>query len=245
MRAVVRGSLSESAMAVLSGLTTKVMGAADPKARAKALWKNRPEAAEAAFFEVRTKLQSMAGGRERCMYCEDNEGTDIEHFWPKSKYPEAAFSWSNYLLACSHCNSNYKRTKFPMTNGEPDLLDPSAEDPVKHLQLLPSNGEYKAIGPKGVPSIEVFDLNGKERGRKLPQGRRDTLLKLQVLLLDYDRHIQAGEHDAAHQTKRAIINEPFPAVLRYLVDLAKQPGGIKVLREGVPGAIQRHRVAGW
>lgn len=207
-----------------------------------ALWKRQPEIA---FSEVRAVLKAMAGGRERCMYCEDNEGTDIEHFWPKSKFPEKAFSWSNYLLACSHCNSNRKRAEFPMTDGEPDLLDPTAEDPIKHLRLLPSNGKYQPIGPKGDPSIRVFDLNGEERKRKLPEGRRDTLLKLQLLLVDYDRLVKANDHARAHQTKRAIINEPFPAVLRFLVDLTQQPGGAAVLRPGVVQAIHRHRVAGW
>ena len=28
-------------------------------------------------------LQTMAGNRQRCMYCGDSHGTDIEHFWPK------------------------------------------------------------------------------------------------------------------------------------------------------------------
>lgn len=246
MRAVQRRPLSASTLTELETLTAEVSRAPNPKLKAKVLWKSKPEAA---FSEIRAKLKSMAGGLERCMYCEHNEGTDIEHFWPKSEYPEKAFSWSNYLLACSHCNSNYKRTKFPLTSGMPDLLDPTAEDPaddpVKHLRLLPSNGKYDPIGPKGEPSIEVFDLNGDERGRKIPQGRRDTLLKLQLLVLDYDQRIRAGEHDAAHQTKRAIINEPFPAVLRHLVEVAAQPGGAKALRPGVAEAILRHRVAGW
>lgn len=81
MRKVDRVPLSASMMAELSALTTDVVGAADPKARACALWDAKPKAT---FLEVRTVLRKMASGRERCMYCEDNEGTDIEHFWPKS-----------------------------------------------------------------------------------------------------------------------------------------------------------------
>lgn len=242
MRKVARLSLSPSAMARLSALTTDVVGAVDPKARAATLWGSK---SKEAFSEVRGVLKEMAGGLERCMYCEHNEGTDIEHFWPKSEYPERAFDWPNYLSACSHCNSNHKRAKFPLSNGVPELLDPTVDEPSHHLRLLPINGKYDPIGPKGKPSIEVFDLNGDERGRKLPQGRRDTLLKLQLLLLDYDRLVMADDHAAAHQTKRAIINEPFPAVLGFLVDLARQPGSAKVLRPGVVEAIQRHRVAGW
>jgi uncharacterized protein (TIGR02646 family) len=229
-------------MAVLADLSSQVTSAADPRAQAVILWKTKPKES---FSEVRTALEAMAGGRERCMYCEDNEGTDIEHFWPKSRYPDKAFSWANYLLACSHCNSNHKRAKFPVTNGEPDLLDPTVDEPSHHLRLLPSNGKYHAIGSKGQPSIEVFDLNGDARGRKLPQGRRDTLSKLQVLLLDYDDLVRRGDHTAAHERKRTIINEPFPAVLRFLVELSRQPGAELVLRPGVAQAIQRHRVTGW
>lgn len=245
MRAVERRRLSAPTITVLEALTARVSAAPDPTAKAEALWNSRQKAVAEAFYEVRATLKAMAGGRERCMYCEDNEGTDIEHFWPKSTYPDKAFSWSNYLLACAHCNSNHKRARFPMANGEPELLDPTTDAPSEHLRLLPSSGKYQAIGPKGRPSIDVFDLNGEERGRKLPQGRRDTLLKLQLLLLHYDGFVASGEHDAAHHTKRAVINEPFPAVLRYLVDLAAQPGGAKVLRPGVAEAILRHRVAGW
>jgi uncharacterized protein (TIGR02646 family) len=210
------------------------------------LWKTKRDEV---FSEIRTMLKKMASGRERCMYCEDNEGTDIEHFWPKSTYPEKAFSWSNYLLACSHCNSNHKRTQFPLVGGEPALLDPTSDQPDdqpnRHLRLLPSTGRYEAIGAKGEPSIVVFDLNGDERGRKLPEGRRDTFTKLQELLIVYDNYVRNGDDSMAHHIKRAIINEPFSAVLCFLVDLTRQANPDKALRPGVAQAVQRHRVAGW
>jgi uncharacterized protein (TIGR02646 family) len=229
-------------MTALSGLTAKVVGAADPKARAATLWKSKPNDV---FSDVRATLQKMASARERCMYCEDNEGADIEHFWPKSTYPDKAFSWTNYLLACPHCNSNYKRALFPMTNGVPDLIDPTTDEPSHHLRLLPHDGRYSAIGPKGEPSIRVFDLNGDERGRKLPQGRKDTVHKLQALLIAYDKFVNSENHALAHHIKRAIINEPFSAVLLFLVDVARQPYPEKTLQPGVAQVIQRHRVAGW
>lgn len=246
MRKIERAPLSVSVMTELSALTTDVVSAADPKARASALWDTKPKAT---FSEVRAVLKRMASGRDRCMYCEDSEGTDIEHFWPKSTYPDKAFSWSNYLLACSHCNSNHKRVKFPMTNGEPDLLDPTTEVPAdapsRHLRLLPTNGHYQPIGPKGQPSITVFDLNGDERGRKLPQGRRDTFHTLQELLIAYDNYVRNGNDAMAHNIKRTIINHPFAGVLAFLVDLARQANDDKTLLPGVAKIIQRHRVAGW
>jgi hypothetical protein len=98
MRSVTRRSLSASMMAVLSTLSSQVTNAADPKGHAATLWKTKPKEA---FSEVRMALKTMAGGRERCLYCEDNEGTDIEHFWPKSKYPEKAFGCGSFRTAAS------------------------------------------------------------------------------------------------------------------------------------------------
>lgn len=170
MRAVARWDLSDSTMATLARLATEVSRAADPKSRAAALWNAKPDMA---FSEVRRTLQAMAGGRSRCMYCEDNEGTDIEH------------------------------------------------------------------------CIEVFDLNGDVRGRKLPDGRRDTLLKLQLLVLEYDRLVGIGDDTKAQQTKQTITREPFPAVLRFLIELAQRPVAELILRPGVPQAIRRHGVERW
>ena len=55
----------------------------------------------------------MAPGVQRCMYCLDSLGTDIDHFEPKSRRPLRTFCWHNHLLACSRCNSNYKREEYP------------------------------------------------------------------------------------------------------------------------------------
>jgi hypothetical protein len=41
---------------------------------------------------VLTTLKAMMGARERCMYCLDSHGTDIEHFWPKMPYPQHMFT---------------------------------------------------------------------------------------------------------------------------------------------------------
>lgn len=36
-------------------------------------------------------LRHMMGERQRCMYCLDSHATDIEHFWPKTPYPQRMF----------------------------------------------------------------------------------------------------------------------------------------------------------
>lgn len=66
---------------------------------------------------VLAALTGMAPGHQRCMYCGDSQGTDIDHFEPKSQAPLRTFDWTNYLLACSYCNSNQKRDLFPRSPG--------------------------------------------------------------------------------------------------------------------------------
>ena len=119
MRRLVRTSLSQATLDKLSDLTGEVVNSPDPKTKAGTRWKSKPKGV---FDEVRMALERMAHGRARCMYCEESLGTDIDHFWPKATYPARTFSWPNYLLACSHCNSNLKRNEFPLDGAGQPLL---------------------------------------------------------------------------------------------------------------------------
>lgn len=125
---------------------------ADKVRRASTLWKPK----NATFDEVFRQLVVMCPGTQRCCYCEDAQGTDIEHFKPKTLYPELTFAWTNYLLACSSCNQRSKRDKFavfdvngeeqdvsrdynapkvPPIEGKPLLINPRYEDPLDFLRI--------------------------------------------------------------------------------------------------------------
>jgi 5-methylcytosine-specific restriction endonuclease McrA len=80
------------------------------------------------LLAVLATLKQMMGERERCMYCLDSHGTDIEHFWPKTPYPERMFLWPNLLLCCAECG-RLKGNRFPLVAGQPMLVDPTAEEP--------------------------------------------------------------------------------------------------------------------
>jgi len=70
--------------------------------RAGSLWdaKTGSKLGDLAFAEIKTTLIVMCIGVEICNYCEQSEASDIEHILPKSLFPEHAFRWTNYLLAC-------------------------------------------------------------------------------------------------------------------------------------------------
>jgi uncharacterized protein (TIGR02646 family) len=119
--------------------------------------------------DVLATLKNMMGERERCMYCLDSHGTDIEHFWPKTPYPERMFLWPNLLLCCTECG-RLKGSRFPLAEGQPLLIDPTAEEPWQYLDFDPATGNIVARfelntndwSPKGLTTVEVFHLDRRE-----------------------------------------------------------------------------------
>jgi uncharacterized protein (TIGR02646 family) len=39
-----------------------------------------------------------------CGYCEEVCRGEVDHFKPKSKFPESVYQWSNWIFACHDCN---------------------------------------------------------------------------------------------------------------------------------------------
>ncbi|MDQ3623119.1 MAG: hypothetical protein M3463_11605 [Verrucomicrobiota bacterium] len=114
-------------------------------------------------------LKDMAGPRERCMFCGNSHGTDIEHFWPKARYPEHLFQWTNMLLGCTDCG-RIKGSKFPLAAAEPLMVDPTVDDPWYFLDFDPDTGNlvprfHEAAGGttlKGEKTVEVLQLDRRE-----------------------------------------------------------------------------------
>lgn len=132
---------------------------------------------------VLRKLRSMMGDRQRCMYCLDSHGTDIEHFWPKKPYPNRMFKWLNLLLCCAECG-RFKGDRFPMGNDDsPLLIDPSAEDPWNHLDFDPDTGnivprfDFRAndFSDKGKETVDILKLDRREA---MAAGYKRTLARI-------------------------------------------------------------------
>lgn len=168
----------------------------------------------------------MCSGIERCMYCEDSFGTAIEHFRPKATYPGLSFNWFNYLWACSHCNSNLKRDKFPLNGtGMPLLIDPTAADPSSHLALSVTTGEYISLDELGAASIKVFGLNREVCLR----GRRAAWTSLNALVRDFDR-----SNDATRGAILTTLSDfPFQGVRRWLTIIHQSGDRARVIQDDI------------
>ena len=119
---IVRHDLPGHVVAQLAQRTTVVEAETEAVRGAKArnIWRNNKGFRDGEYAEIRRVLDDMAPGRNRCMYCGDSEGSAVDHFEPLSEKPLLAFDWLNHLLACSKCNSDFKREHFPRDpNGTP------------------------------------------------------------------------------------------------------------------------------
>ncbi|HEY2294308.1 MAG TPA: HNH endonuclease [Thermoanaerobaculia bacterium] len=185
----------------------------------------------------------MAPGIERCMYCEDSHGTAIEHFWPRAGYPDRAFDWLNYLIACSGCNSNHKRDQFPLdAAGQPLLVNPAEENPLDHLSFSPSTGLYQPLSPKGDPSIQVFGLNRIS----LTLGRVDAWTALNGLLVVYAGCRMTGDEERADKIETAVKRHPFSGVLAALLQIAEGPAADVLIPAECLQALRSHpEILGW
>lgn len=202
---------------LLSGRTDQVVEKGADSAAATSVWGS----SRAAKREIRARLHRMAPALQRCMYCLDSQGTDIDHFQPKALAPLRTFDWLNHLLACSYCNSNAKREAYPCDEetGECLLLDPSTDDPADHLALLPASGKYDGLTVKGWESIAVFDLN-----RELLRRGRVRMYRLcRDLLPVWHSKVLRGDLEGAGETAMTLCEEPFGDVLRTLCRRARTP----------------------
>lgn len=193
---------------------------------------NRP--GNEVFDVIRNTLASMCTGARRCMYCEDSTACEVEHFRPKTFYPELVFIWLNYLYSCSLCN-RIKRNHFrilcgvseyvdlvrgrnePATaprDGVSMLIDPRSENPVHYMTLdlvdtfwfVPRHAEGTLEYSRAKYTIERLKLNERDY---LPQARQEAYEGYRARLQEYV-HVR-GTPKAEHLA-RALSRCGHPSV---------------------------------
>ena len=96
----------------------------------------------------------------KCAYSEAPLETNgsvmhIEHFYPKSIYPERVVEWGNLLPTCATCNAG----KGALDVGKTPIVNPLRDDPKDFLYV--EGFRYRACDQKGVGqrTIDVLRLN--------------------------------------------------------------------------------------
>jgi uncharacterized protein (TIGR02646 family) len=123
------------------------------------------------------KQRLFESSNEKCAFCEckPSEGgnIEIEHFKPKSIYPQFTFEWSNFLPSCRKCNgskSNHDTGITPIINPydtDPDLflyyedirIKPINDNPIaKNTIIVCSLNSVRLMRPRGeiLSSLHSF-----------------------------------------------------------------------------------------
>jgi len=192
------------------------------EAVARKAWK----AADGTRGRVVMALRTMASGIERCMYCSESLGTAIDHFEPLNHAPRRVFDWYNHLLGCSFCNSHAKGGLFPRDkDGAPLLIDPTADEPVHHLRLSLTSGEYHCLTPRGCATIDVFQLNCGP----LRKGRLDAVGQCLDTLAGCAALLAVDDKAGAKKRMLRLRRQPLADVLQELRRIADRPSAALVV----------------
>jgi uncharacterized protein (TIGR02646 family) len=155
-------------------------------------------------------LASITGPRERCMFCEDSRGTDVEHFRPKSLYPQHTFRWRNFLWICTGCNRS-KGNRFPCDpSGLPLLVDPTVERPWDFLFFDSDTGmitarweaETGVENPKGKAVIETLSTL---QHQAVTEGRRRTSARLRRCIGTFLSQQRADSEEISSESLRDLL----------------------------------------
>lgn len=139
---------------------------APPKGRASAA--RAVALAEEKYRHAAVKETLVRMFHGKCAYCESKithvDYGHIEHFRPKSLFPDRTFEWTNLFLACGVCNGGeFKGDRFPEAADNGPLVNPCDDDPAGHFRFDhdPGTGLASVYGttPRGATTERLLGLN--------------------------------------------------------------------------------------
>lgn len=107
---------------------------------------------------IAKQLLAMSNGKccfSECRLEEEGKYPEIEHFAPKSLYPESVVQWENLLPISSACN----KSKSDHDTRQEPIINPRYEDPKEHFYF--QGYRFKSKTQKGHLSIDVLNLNDR------------------------------------------------------------------------------------
>jgi len=104
----------------------------------------------------------MTFSHNKCCYCEsklneESKYLTVDHYYPKSQYPDKVILWDNLLPACNRCNSK----KGAHDTCRVPIIDPTKNDPRRYLfiHLYHYKSRDNAADSLGRATIDVLGLN--------------------------------------------------------------------------------------
>lgn len=202
--------------------TLKITTSGTPKDEAENTY---TAARKAAWFRpVVQALAKLSGTGERCMYCSGSESSDVEHYRPKSTFPDKAMTWENYLWICTPCNRS-KSNQFPfLPDGSPALINPLDQNVWAYFYIdefgnLSKRWDAKRddFFPEGTETEKVIGLDRQA----LQESRRTRMDDLKEKVTDAMKLLKSGDLSvaAAKRRVRTWRKQPYqPDVADYFLN---------------------------
>lgn len=187
MRSLKRLPLPPQARAYLAKRTKGLGSAGNTKVGSDKHWKRARRTKKIGMVIV--VLRAMNGGSARCMYCEHDRSSDIDHFCPRAIRPWTTFAWRNMVWACGICNGR-KREQFPK-----GLLNPTSPGYSfeANFRLERTTGKYAPLTTAAQVSEPIFGLNDTD----LMGSRLEAIDAYQDKIASYADKMRKGELMAA------------------------------------------------
>ncbi|MDD0822633.1 HNH endonuclease [Bacillus cereus] len=159
-------------------------------------------------------LIEMSHGK--CVFCECRLGEEgkymeVEHFYPKSLYPDKVVLWGNLFPICSRCNKakrNHDTLNYP-------IINPCLNNPKDHLYFENFNIFGKDSSPLGSLTEIVLNLNDTLQV-VTPRFQVGTLViqklkEIAKMVKRYDRRYASvgDDHDIVNKTQ-ALLQHALP-----------------------------------
>jgi hypothetical protein len=150
--------------------------------------------------------------RRKCVYCCASDGPvgddvfGVDHYLPKSKFPQFAQEWKNLFYACGRCNT--LKSDFVST---PDLYlpNPCQHTMADHLQYEEADIVARTQHGRYMSELLRLGEQGRRKRRDLTLAvLRDFLVNRNDLLREltfYESMVDKGEGD--RETLKALIQE--------------------------------------
>lgn len=142
---------------------------------------------------------------DKCAFCECKPGQsgnrEVEHFEPKSLYPDRTFDWDNLLPACRKCNEakgDFDTRTVPIVN--PTVENPELILTYNFLEVIPLPGTKDE--KKVDDTIRVCNLNSP----RLYSARADIMKSVAEYMDELREKIKLIEEADTRRKKNIRIN---------------------------------------
>jgi len=159
------------------------------------------------------KAPLFQSSSQKCAFCEckpaEGGNIEVEHFIPKSKYPDFTFDWNNFLPSCRKCNGSkddHDTIKNPIVN--PYNINPDDVFHYNDIKISAKSNSYKDIGDN---TIDVCSLNSV----RLMRPRAEILVSLHYFSDSIDEAVldyQNANTDQKRRNRKRKIGEALESI---------------------------------